>query len=142
MCGGLGGVMEAVARGAEIGFARALGRPVVALRSWTLKGEDPMESAPGPELAQGEDREGVRPGQRRGRGGKAGLDVDSLGEQAERGGGSAQVGHQAEGGSPLAERGKCPRRPGGRRRPGIFAAVPVLGGDDAETGSALGEQLA
>ena len=31
----------------EIGFARALGRPVVALRSWTLKGEGPMESAPG-----------------------------------------------------------------------------------------------
>ena len=104
VCGGLGGVMEAVARGAadaggevigivsgdsaeeanpfcthvvatgigharnlavvssgdaviavggewgtlsEIGFARALGRPVVALRSWTLKGEGPMESAPG-----------------------------------------------------------------------------------------------
>lgn len=104
VCGGLGGVMEAVARGAteaggeaigivpgdsaaeanpyctqvvstgigharnlavvssgdaviavggewgtlsEIGFARALGRPVVTLRSWTLKGEGPMESAPG-----------------------------------------------------------------------------------------------
>ena len=31
----------------EIGFARVLGRPVVALRSWTLKGEGPMESAPG-----------------------------------------------------------------------------------------------
>jgi uncharacterized protein (TIGR00725 family) len=31
----------------EIGFARALGHPVVALRSWTLKGEGPMESAPG-----------------------------------------------------------------------------------------------
>ena len=31
----------------EIGFARALGRPVVALRSWTLKGEGAMESAPG-----------------------------------------------------------------------------------------------
>ena len=31
----------------EIGFARALGRPVVALRSWTLKGEGSMESAPG-----------------------------------------------------------------------------------------------
>jgi uncharacterized protein (TIGR00725 family) len=104
VCGGLGGVMEAVARGAadaggtvigivpgdspaeanphcshviatgigharnlavvasgeatiavggewgtlsEIGYARALGRTVVALRSWTLKGEGPMESAPG-----------------------------------------------------------------------------------------------
>jgi len=104
VCGGLGGVMEAVARGAaeaggeaigivpgdsteeanpfcthvvatgigharnlavvssgdaviavggewgtlsEIGFARALGRPVVALRSWTLKGEGSMKSAPG-----------------------------------------------------------------------------------------------
>jgi uncharacterized protein (TIGR00725 family) len=104
VCGGLGGVMEAVARGAaaaggdvigivpgnspeeanphcthvvatgigharnlavvasgdvtlavggewgtlsEIGFARALGRPVVALRSWTLEGESAMESAPG-----------------------------------------------------------------------------------------------
>ncbi len=31
----------------EIGFARAIGRPVVALRSWTLSGEGPMESAPG-----------------------------------------------------------------------------------------------
>ncbi len=31
----------------EIGFARALGRPVIALRSWTLKGDGPMESAPG-----------------------------------------------------------------------------------------------
>jgi len=31
----------------EIGFARAIGRTVVALRSWTLKGEGPMESAPG-----------------------------------------------------------------------------------------------
>jgi uncharacterized protein (TIGR00725 family) len=104
VCGGLGGVMEAVARGAaeaggtvigivpgeshaeanphcthviatgtgharnlavvasgeatiavggewgtlsEIGYARALGRPVVALRSWRLEGEGPMESAPG-----------------------------------------------------------------------------------------------
>ncbi len=104
VCGGLGGVMEAVARGAaeaegivigivpwdspdeanrhctqvistgigyarnlavvasgeaviavggewgtlsEIGHARQLGRTVVALRSWTLKGEGSMESAPG-----------------------------------------------------------------------------------------------
>ena len=31
----------------EIGFARAIGRTVVALRSWTLKGEGAMESAPG-----------------------------------------------------------------------------------------------
>jgi uncharacterized protein (TIGR00725 family) len=31
----------------EIGFARALGRPVVALRSWALRGEGRMESAPG-----------------------------------------------------------------------------------------------
>ncbi|HYP56262.1 MAG TPA: TIGR00725 family protein [Solirubrobacterales bacterium] len=31
----------------EIGFARAIGRPVVALRSWTLRGEGAMESAPG-----------------------------------------------------------------------------------------------
>jgi uncharacterized protein (TIGR00725 family) len=31
----------------EIGFARAIGRPVIALRSWTLKGEGEMESAPG-----------------------------------------------------------------------------------------------
>jgi uncharacterized protein (TIGR00725 family) len=31
----------------EIGFARALGRPVVALRSWAVRGEGPMESAPG-----------------------------------------------------------------------------------------------
>ena len=32
----------------EIGHARSIGRPVVALRSWTLKGEGPMESAPAP----------------------------------------------------------------------------------------------
>ena len=31
----------------EIGFARAIGRTVVALRSWTLQGEGAMESAPG-----------------------------------------------------------------------------------------------
>lgn len=31
----------------EIGFARAIGRTVIALRSWTLSGEGPMESAPG-----------------------------------------------------------------------------------------------
>ncbi|HEU5143484.1 MAG TPA: TIGR00725 family protein [Solirubrobacterales bacterium] len=31
----------------EIGFARAIGRPVVALRSWTPKGEGAMQSAPG-----------------------------------------------------------------------------------------------
>jgi uncharacterized protein (TIGR00725 family) len=31
----------------EIGFARALGRPVVALRSWTLSGREAMEDAPG-----------------------------------------------------------------------------------------------
>jgi uncharacterized protein (TIGR00725 family) len=31
----------------EIGHARQLGRPVVALDSWTLKGEGRMESAPG-----------------------------------------------------------------------------------------------
>ncbi len=31
----------------EIGHARAIDRTVVALRSWTLKGEGPMESAPG-----------------------------------------------------------------------------------------------
>lgn len=31
----------------EIGYARTLGRTVVALRSWTLKGEGSMEAAPG-----------------------------------------------------------------------------------------------
>jgi uncharacterized protein (TIGR00725 family) len=31
----------------EIGFARALGRTVVALRSWGLSGRDRMEGAPG-----------------------------------------------------------------------------------------------
>ncbi len=31
----------------EIGFARALGRPVVALRSWSVTGRDRMEDAPG-----------------------------------------------------------------------------------------------
>jgi uncharacterized protein (TIGR00725 family) len=31
----------------EIGHARKLGRPVVALHSWTLEGEGPMEGAPG-----------------------------------------------------------------------------------------------
>ena len=31
----------------EIGHARTLGRTVVALRSWTLKGEGPLESPPG-----------------------------------------------------------------------------------------------
>ena len=31
----------------EIGFARRLGRPVVTLRGWTLRGEGPMAEAPG-----------------------------------------------------------------------------------------------
>ncbi len=31
----------------EIGFARAIGRPVVALRSWELRGREGMEGAPG-----------------------------------------------------------------------------------------------
>lgn len=31
----------------EIGYARKLGRTVVALHSWTLEGEGPMEGAPG-----------------------------------------------------------------------------------------------
>jgi uncharacterized protein (TIGR00725 family) len=31
----------------EIGLARALGRPVIALRSWTLSGREQMEDAPG-----------------------------------------------------------------------------------------------
>jgi uncharacterized protein (TIGR00725 family) len=35
----------------EIGFARAIGRPVVALRSWTLSGRERMEDAPGILLA-------------------------------------------------------------------------------------------
>ena len=36
----------------EIGFARAIGRPVVALRSWTLSGREAMEGAPGVVLAE------------------------------------------------------------------------------------------
>ncbi len=36
----------------EIGFARAIGRPVVALRSWTLSGRERMEGAPGVVLAE------------------------------------------------------------------------------------------
>lgn len=36
----------------EIGFARALGRPVIALRSWTLEGRERMEDAPGVLLAE------------------------------------------------------------------------------------------
>jgi uncharacterized protein (TIGR00725 family) len=31
----------------EIGFARAIDRPVIALRSWALHGYDRMEGAPG-----------------------------------------------------------------------------------------------
>jgi uncharacterized protein (TIGR00725 family) len=36
---------------AEIAFARRLGRHVVALRSWTLRGRGEMEGAPGIEIA-------------------------------------------------------------------------------------------
>lgn len=36
----------------EIGFARAIGRPVIALRSWTLSGRERMEDAPGVVLAE------------------------------------------------------------------------------------------
>jgi len=35
----------------EIAFARAIGRPVIALRSWTLSGQEQMVNAPGVELA-------------------------------------------------------------------------------------------
>jgi uncharacterized protein (TIGR00725 family) len=31
----------------EIGFARAIGRPVIALRSWNLSGQERMVDAPG-----------------------------------------------------------------------------------------------
>ncbi len=31
----------------EIGFARAIGRPVIAVRSWTLSGQERMVDAPG-----------------------------------------------------------------------------------------------
>ena len=31
----------------EIGLARALGRPVIALRSWSMDGRERMEGAPG-----------------------------------------------------------------------------------------------
>jgi uncharacterized protein (TIGR00725 family) len=36
----------------EIGFARAIERPVIALRSWALSGRERMESAPGVLLAE------------------------------------------------------------------------------------------
>jgi uncharacterized protein (TIGR00725 family) len=36
----------------EIGFARAIGRTVIALRSWTLSGRERMEGAPGVLLAE------------------------------------------------------------------------------------------
>ena len=36
----------------EIGFARAIGRTVIALRSWTLSGRERMEDAPGVLLAE------------------------------------------------------------------------------------------
>jgi len=36
----------------EIGFARAIGRPVIALRSWALSGREEMEGAPGVVLAE------------------------------------------------------------------------------------------
>lgn len=36
----------------EIGFARAIGRTVIALRSWTLSGREAMEDAPGVLLAE------------------------------------------------------------------------------------------
>jgi uncharacterized protein (TIGR00725 family) len=46
-----GGVMIAIGGEwgtlSEIGFARAIGRTVVALRSWTLSGRERMEGAPG-----------------------------------------------------------------------------------------------
>jgi uncharacterized protein (TIGR00725 family) len=36
---------------AEIGFARRLGKPVAALRSWTVSGTGAMESGPGIDIA-------------------------------------------------------------------------------------------
>ena len=40
--------------------------------------------------------------------------------------GAAQLGHQVQGGAPLAERGEAPGGPGGGRGPGVVAAVPAL----------------
>jgi uncharacterized protein (TIGR00725 family) len=36
----------------EIGFARAIGRPVIALRSWQVSGQERMQDAPGVLLAE------------------------------------------------------------------------------------------
>ena len=36
----------------EIGFARAIGRPVIALRSWAMNGRERMEGAPGVVFAE------------------------------------------------------------------------------------------
>ncbi len=66
--------------------------------------------ASGPELAQRQDREGVGPGERRGRAGDAGAGVDPLREQAGGRGGAAQVGQQAQ-----CRRGARRGRRGSRR---------------------------
>jgi peptidoglycan/LPS O-acetylase OafA/YrhL len=63
---------------------------------------EPSPARSGPELADGEDREGMGPGER-GRGaGSTGASVDALGEQSPGGDGTAQGGHEPQGDSTLA----------------------------------------
>ena len=52
-----------------------------------------------PELAQGEDREGVGPGERGRRAREAGVGIDPLRQRPGRGGGTAEVGEEGAGAS-------------------------------------------
>ena len=88
-----------------------------------------------PELTQGEDGEGVGPGEGSCGAGHAGADIDALGEQSRRSGGAAQVAHQPQGCAPVAEPGEAPGSPRGWSCPGILAG-PTLRRDDAEAAAA------
>ena len=78
------------------------------------------------------------PGERCRRAWHAAARIDPLGEEAGRRGGSPEIGEQAQGGPPLAERREAPGAPGSRGRPWVVLG-PFRGGDDAEGGVGGGE---
>jgi SAM-dependent methyltransferase len=78
-----------------------------SLHRWRVR----RREGSGPKFAKGEDSEGARPEQRRGRGRDPGVGADPLRQVTGRGRGAAQVGEERERGAPV---GGCSRGAGRR----------------------------